>query len=749
MDHKYTEQTSSKDNEMKTPDGSSSAEIDEQEKKSFFHVQPWIYVAILIGIYDVITVAFSWLLAVDLRFDFNTSVMLTDFGSVLIRFLPLYLLCTIFIYGKQKLYHSIWRFVSYEELQRIIIATFWCIVCSLAISAFWSGWLPRSAYFTAIIMQFVFACLLRFSYRYIQLLRQVKSVKSRVTRNAMIIGAGAAGQMLEKDAKSSQFSDMNVVCFIDDNPNKQRRLIDNIPVVGDRSDILKAVKEYEIEIILFAVPSASAADRRDILNICQETDCEVRVLPSLMQLATGSVELKSLRKIRMEDLLGREPIHINTEAILSGIGDKRVLVTGAGGSIGSELSRQIASHNPKMLILLDIYENNVYYVEQELRKQNPDLHLVVLIGSVRDSRRINQVFEKYRPQIVFHAAAHKHVPLMETSPCEAIKNNVIGTCKTALAARKNQAEKFVLISTDKAVNPTNIMGASKRLCEMVIQSLNDKDVMTDELQISCHVQPLTADELLRKTHEEALLQKDSRFDHEIVPEDELDLSCTGTKGQTQFVAVRFGNVLGSNGSVIPLFQKQIEEGGPVTVTHPDIIRYFMTISEAVSLVLEASSYARGGEIFVLDMGEPVRIDDLARNLIRMADKIPDKDIRIEYTGLRPGEKLYEEKLMHEEGMEKTKNSLIHIGKPIEFDHQEFLASLPELYHQAMNNEAKTVIEMVVELVGTYSPDWNSFISRKVIEDEPVRENRLADDSCCKPSMDNPGSETNSAVSPAA
>lgn len=651
----------------------------------FLNIQHWQYIAVLIGVYDVFTICLSWVLAVALRFDFRFSEMIPEFGSVLLRFLPVYSLACLLIYGKMKLYNSIWRYASYIELQRISIATVFCWVSAILVTFIFQCRLPVSAYVTGIAFQFFFTCILRFSYRYILLLKNVLDHKAVPRRKAMIIGAGAAGQMLLKDAQNSEFSDLNVVCFIDDNPNKHNRFIDQIPVVGDRNDILKAAADYEIEVILYAVPSADAANRRDILNICQSTDCELRVLPSLIQLATGQVDLKNLRKIRMEDLLGRESVKVNTEGILQNLSSKRVLVTGAGGSIGSELARQIADHQPEQLILIDIYENNIYDVQNELKRKNKDLNLVVLIASVRDSARVNQIFEQYKPQIVFHAAAHKHVPLMETSPCESIKNNVFGTYKVAQAAITSHSERFVLISTDKAVNPTNIMGATKRICEMIIQSANIKAVERAEKN--------------------------------------------GDK-PTQFVAVRFGNVLGSNGSVIPLFQKQIENGGPVTVTHPDIVRYFMTISEAVSLILEAETYARGGEIFVLDMGAPVRIDDLARNLIRMAGKVPDQDIQVEYTGLRPGEKLYEEKLMEEEGLQKTENELIHIGKPIDFDREDFLDKLPELYNLAMKNQNREVIEMVVEIVRTYSPDWQSFVKNGVISDvpeEPVSDSQSVSD----------------------
>ena len=400
-----------------------------------------------------------------------------------------------------------------------------------------------------------------------------------------------------------------------------------MPIAGSREDIPSLAREYRVDEIYVALPSAPAKERKKIIEICRETDCRIKVLPGIYQLLNGEVSVAKLREVQIEDLLGRDPIRVNLDEIMGYVQDKVILVTGGGGSIGSELCRQIAGHKPRQLIVFDVYENNAYDLQQELERTFPDLNLTVLIGSVRNTHRIETVFETYRPDIVYHAAAHKHVPLMENSPNEAIKNNVFGTYKTARAAGRYGAKRFVLISTDKAVNPTNIMGASKRMCEMVVQMM------------------------------------DRRY-------------------KTEFVAVRFGNVLGSNGSVIPLFRKQIAEGGPVTVTHPDIIRYFMTIPEAVSLVLQAGAYAKGGEIFVLNMGEPVRILDLAKNLIRLSGYVPNEDIMIEFTGLRPGEKLYEEMLMDEEGMQDTPNKLIHIGKPIEFDEEEFQKQLDELYEIA-------------------------------------------------------------------
>lgn len=461
----------------------------------------------------------------------------------------------------------------------------------------------------------------------------------------MIVGAGTSGSVILKEMMTSRHTNGTVVCFVDDDLNKKGKYLNGVPIAGSREDIPSLAREYRVDEIYVALPSAPAKERKKIIEICRETDCRIKVLPGIYQLLNGEVSVAKLREVQIEDLLGRDPIRVNLDEIMGYVQDKVILVTGGGGSIGSELCRQIAGHKPRQLIVFDVYENNAYDLQQELERTFPDLNLTVLIGSVRNTHRIETVFETYRPDIVYHAAAHKHVPLMENSPNEAIKNNVFGTYKTARAAGRYGAKRFVLISTDKAVNPTNIMGASKRMCEMVVQMM------------------------------------DRRY-------------------KTEFVAVRFGNVLGSNGSVIPLFRKQIAEGGPVTVTHPDIIRYFMTIPEAVSLVLQAGAYAKGGEIFVLNMGEPVRILDLAKNLIRLSGYVPNEDIMIEFTGLRPGEKLYEEMLMNEEGMQDTPNKLIHIGKPIEFDEEEFQKQLDELYEIA-NQDSDHIKEAVQRIVPTY------------------------------------------------
>ena len=497
----------------------------------------------------------------------------------------------------------------------------------------------------------------------------------------MLIGAGSAGQMILRDLTQAKELSDRVVCIIDDNPNKWNRYMEGIPVVGGRDDILYAAKKYNVDKIFLAIPSATAEQKRDILNICNETGCELKQLPGMYQFVLDQISVTSMKKVSVEDLLGREPIKANMEEVYSFITGKIVLVTGGGGSIGSELCRQIAAHDPKQLIIFDVYENNAYSIQLELKKKYPDLDLVTLIGSVRDSRRVFQVFDKFHPQIVYHAAAHKHVPLMEDSPCEAIKNNAIGTYKTAYAAMVHGCERFVLISTDKAVNPTNVMGASKRICEMIIQSF---DHMIK----------------LGKANEIPQL-----FTHTGYENADKDGSGSVFKNiKTEFVAVRFGNVLGSNGSVIPLFRKQIEAGGPVTVTHPDIIRYFMTIPEAVSLVMLAGTYAHGGEIFVLDMGSPVKIVDLARNMIKLSGYKPDVDIKIEYTGLRPGEKLYEEKLMAEEGLQKTDNELIHIGKPIPFDEEVFLGQLAQLMDAAYSNKENSIRSLIMGIVSTYKPE---------------------------------------------
>lgn len=527
------------------------------------------------------------------------------------------------------LYNSLWRFASFSELNRLAVGTIITTVFQIVGITVLFQKMPISYYMIGPILQFILTVGIRFSYRYINMERARRELAARKTKNAMVIGAGAAGQAIVKELKNSDETGAKPCCIIDDNPNKWGRFLDGVPIEGGRDEIKAMVEKHHIDQILFAIPSCTIQERREILNICNETGCELKRLPGMYQLANGEVAISKMKDVKVEDLLGRAPIRVNMDEIFNYIQGKVIMVTGGGGSIGSELCRQIAAHQPKQLIIFDVYENNAYSIQLELKKKYPDMDLVTLIGSVRDSRKIFKVFETYKPEIVYHAAAHKHVPLMEDSPCEAVKNNAIGTYKAAYAALAYGCKKFVLISTDKAVNPTNIMGASKRLCEMVIQAFDAKIKAGEAEQIP---------QLF--TH-----WMDSKAQSMEVMENLKN-------AKTEFVAVRFGNVLGSNGSVIPLFKKQIEAGGPVTVTHPKIIRYFMTIPEAVSLVMQAGTYAKGGEIFVLDMGEPVKIDTLARNLIRLSGHTPDGDIKIEYTGLRPGEKLFEWKHMKQTGCQQ-------------------------------------------------------------------------------------------------
>lgn len=604
--------------------------------------------------YDILAVFISGFLALLLRFDFNYKSIDPKYIEVYWIVVPATAVITVVVYYLLRLYHSLWAFAGMNELQNIVIANVLVAMLQFVSTRIQIISMPRSfsILYCLIIIMFTFLC--RFSYRYFRLRRREKSIQQDEVINTMIIGAGQAGNVILNEIASSNYLCMKVKCMIDDDPQKLGTFIKGVKVVGDRTHILEYVHKESIDLIIIALPSVSKTIQKDIINICKEANCELRILPGVYQLMNGEVSVSKLRKVEIEDLLGREPINVDLDSVMGYVENQVVLITGGGGSIGSELCRQIASNNPKQLIILDIYENNAYEIQQELRRNYSHLNLVVLIGSVRNTSRINSIFKKYRPNIVYHAAAHKHVPLMEDSPNEAIKNNVLGTWKTVQAADKYGTKKFVLISTDKAVNPTNIMGASKRMCEMIIQTYNKRS-------------------------------------------------------KTDFVAVRFGNVLGSNGSVIPLFRKQIEEGGPVTVTHPDIIRYFMTIPEAVSLVLQAGAYAKGGEIFVLDMGEPVKILDLAKNLIQLSGYKPDEDIKIEFTGLRPGEKLYEELLMKEEGMQETENKMIFIGKPIEMDEDKFIANLEELKDEIneVDDEGIELRKVVQDLVPTYHPKYVS------------------------------------------
>ena len=643
-------------------------------------------IAAYLAIYDVFVVSIAYFVALWLRFDLKYTAIQGAYFKVWLIGAPIYAILCLVVFRYFKMYKSMWRFASYTELERCIYANLVTIVIQVILMALVFHFvypdialkrMPLSYYFMGAVFQFILTTGIRFSYRFVLLIRN-KRTKQDPTR-AMVIGAGAAATIVIRELKQKNFINEKVVAIIDDNPNKWHREIDGIPIIGGRDMIPEAVKDLDIEKIYMAIPSLSAVERKAIIDICKETGCELMTLPGLYQLMLGNVTVSSLRKVEVEDLLGRDPVKMNSRETRSFLRGKTVLVTGGGGSIGSELCRQLASFEEiKKLIIFDIYENNAHAIKLELNDKYPDLDLEVLIGSVRNSRRLKQVFSEYRPDIVFHAAAHKHVPLMEDSPCEAIKNNSIGTYYTAYAAMLFGCERFVLISTDKAVNPVNVMGASKRICEMIVQSFARKIAEG-------------------KAHELPNLQG-----HVAYGKSKFDELALPYKPKTEFVAVRFGNVLGSNGSVIPRFREQIAAGGPVTVTHPDIIRYFMTIPEAASLVLQAATIGGAGNIFVLDMGTPVKIDDLARNMIKLSGLKPDVDIKVEYTGLRPGEKLYEERLMDEEGMKKTENELINIGRPIEFDEDKFLGQLEDLMIAAYQERAD-IRDLIEEVVPTYHP----------------------------------------------
>lgn len=643
-------------------------------------IEHWQVVSMALVGYDAIAIMLAFFLALWFRFDCRYSMIPKEYLGSYVKFIGIYVVFSLFVFWRLHLYNSIWRFASYSELIRMVFATGISFVFHCAGMRIFFGKMPISYYFFGILVQFGLTLAVRFAYRFVLLERDKRRTTEELAKakKVLLIGGGKAGRIILRDIKTAKELKDIVCCIIDDNPNKWGRYIEGVQIVGGRDDIMSCVERYKIDKIVLAIPSATAQEKRDILNICKETGCELKNLPGVYQFLTGEIKVSALRDVAVEELLGRDPIKVNMEEIHEFINGKTVMVTGGGGSIGSGLCRQIASYNPKQLIVFDIYENNAYDIQQELKKKYPKLDLVVRVGSIRDSRRINAVFETHKPDVVYHAAAHKHVPLMEDSPCESIKNNAIGTYKTAYAAMMNGCQRFVLISTDKAVNPTNIMGASKRLCEMIIQSF---------------------DRMIKEGTPEKLPILYAHADDEYGA---MIKQGVPKNLKTEFVAVRFGNVLGSNGSVIPLFKKQIEEGGPVTVTHPDIIRYFMTIPEAVSLVLQAGTYAHGGEIFVLDMGSPVKIDTLARNLIKLSGMKPDIDIKVEYTGLRPGEKLYEEKLMAEEGLKKTPNDLIHIGCPIPFEIETFLKELEILMDMAYTN-AENIREKVAEVVTTYHP----------------------------------------------
>ena len=612
----------------------------------------WIWRALAIAFMDALIVLSAYFLALMIRFDFSYSSIPRRWLDGFWKLIGFYILATVVILYLFRLYHSIWRFASISELARLILAWVAIEAAVLLIYLITKIRMPWSFWTIGAVLGFLGTAGLRFSYRFLRAVTHKLGRKNDSSGEirVMTIGAGEAGRAIIHELTMSDQISEKAVCVIDDNPAKKRRFLDGVPIVGNRNDIPAMVKKYRINKIIFAIPTATAKEKKEILEICETTGCKLQMVPGIYQLVDGRVSVSQLRDVDLIDLLGREPITINNDEVHQFIGGKVVLVTGGGGSIGSEICRQIAKDDPKQLIIFDIYENNAYEIQQELKRKYGDrLDLVVLIGSVRNTSRIESIMAQYHPDILIHAAAHKHVPLMEDSPCEAIKNNPVATYKMARAAARCGVERFVLISTDKAVNPTNVMGASKRMCEMVIQMMQRR-----------------------------------------------------AEGKTVFTAVRFGNVLGSNGSVIPLFKKQIAEGGPVTVTDPRITRYFMTIPEAVSLVLQSSYYAKGGEIFVLDMGEPVKIDDMARRLIRLSGYEPDVDIKVVYTGLRPGEKLYEELLMGEEGLQETPNKLIHIAQPIQMDDGKFEQDL-EMLDEDSREEDADIREKIARIIPTYHP----------------------------------------------
>ena len=657
-------------------------------------------VEVMLIVYDMFAVTFAYFLAMWFRFDCAYSQIPRNYMRAYIEFIPAYIALSILIFAFCRLYKSVWRYAGAIEIIRVFLATAITGCLHIVLITMLVAKMPISYYILGPFFQFFFVLGIRFAYRFCIMVKNRYVRDMKVLTRVMIIGAGEAGKNLIREIRNSSELQEIPVCVIDGDQRKWHKSFEGVPVVGGRDSILLNVDKYKVEKIYFAIPSASKKDQRDILTICNTTRCELKTLPGLYQLASGKVDVKAIRDVDIEDLLGREQIKVDMNEIYDQISDKVVLITGGGGSIGSEIALQVSRHNPNKLIIFDIYENNAYAIQHKILKENPDCPLDVIIGSVRDSRRVNDVFRTYRPDIVYHAAAHKHVPLMEDSPCEAIKNNVIGTYKVAYAAMMYGTRRFVLISTDKAVNPTNIMGASKRLCELVIQSFDRKIKANRECDIPMlfvHQEDNIAD-LYPLADGTQRYDEDGKRVFTFPGQDDKG----HRKAQTEFSGVRFGNVMGSNGSALNLFKEQIASGGPVTVTHPDIIRYFMTIPEAASLVLQSGAYAQGGELFVLDMGEPVKIDDLARNLIRLSGMEPDVDIDIDYIGLRPGEKLYEEKLMSEEGLTKTPNDLIHIGKPIEFDENIFLGSLGDLMEVAYHN-TEAVKLMVEQLVDTYHP----------------------------------------------
>lgn len=641
------------------------------------HDRSWAIRAAALAVADALGIVVAYALALFLRFDFIWAHVPPECIDGLTRLLPIYIPLFFLIMWCFRLYHSIWRFASVTELARLMCAWGCEQVGVWLIALITQTHMPVSFYFVGAVLTLCFTAADRFTYRFLRGLKNLfasRRATGKGEQRVMVVGAGEAGRQLVREMLTSRVLEMTPVCAIDDNPSKPGRYLESVPIVGGRDQIASAAKQYGIDLIAFAIPSATGHDRREILDICRKTadeqGCEIRVIPGTYQLLDGQATLSALRPVNIEDLLGRDPVRVNLDEVRGSLRDKTVLVTGGGGSIGSELCRQIAQAAPRRLIIFDIYENNAYAIQQELRTSTPGLHLETLIGSVRDTGRLREVFAQYKPDIVFHAAAHKHVPLMEDSPHEAIKNNVLGTYNVARIAMEAGTRRFVLISTDKAVNPTNVMGASKRICEMVVQAMDRRSA--------------------KRAAE------------------------TGAP-RTEYTAVRFGNVLGSNGSVIPLFEKQIAHGGPVTVTDSRVVRYFMTIPEAVSLVLQASYYAHGGEIFVLDMGEPVKIDDMARNLIRLTGHEPDVDIKIVYTGLRPGEKLYEERLMSEEGLRKTANKLISVAEPIEMDDEVFEEQLDALSSAAYDEEGD-IRAAIADIVPTFHPERGGAEANDAVSD---------------------------------
>ena len=620
-----------------------------EQKNLFFRNKEMTIRGLALMVFDVLVITASMAGALWIRFDFQFGGIDSTFWKTVTTYYPINLLCTVLIYSVFKLYTSLWRFASVEEVKNVIGA----VVLSAAVQS--AGMklmglpITRSYPFIYLMLLSIFTLASRFSYRFLRIAyHNHQNEKSREPVRTMIVGAGAAGYMIVREMKNSKHLDRKIPCIVDDDPAKRGTYLQGIPIVGKKEEIPYFAEKYNIEEIVIAIPTIQPESQRELLEICQTTSCKVLILPGIYQLVNKEVSVSMLREVQIEDLLGRKPVNLEMDEIMDYVQDKTVLVTGGGGSIGSEICRQIALHRPGLLIILDIYENNAYEIQNELMRKYPELNLKVLIGSVRNQKRVDTIFETYHPNLVFHAAAHKHVPLMEDSPNESIKNNVFGTWNVAQAADRYGAKKMVLISTDKAVRPTNIMGASKRLCELIVQSYSQ---------------------------------------------------CS----KTEYAAVRFGNVLGSNGSVVPLFRKQIAEGGPVTVTHPDIIRYFMTIPEAVNLVLQCGALAKGGEIFILEMGEPVKILELAKKMIRLSGLVPDRDIQIEFTGLRPGEKLYEELLIDEENLKETDKDRIFIVQQTRVDSDWIRERVQNMIEKAYD-ETDDIRSLVKELVREYQTE---------------------------------------------